>query len=218
MIEYIESFFRENEAYSSEESEERKLVGKKRDLQRLTYDKLYAEDKNILIQLLDKYHQDDKLYYLSVLIEDIRGSAVLYYDEDETLFNHRLLKKMLQISLELLENPLVFTSNRPSNFIHKVYDIIFHKVRFDEYSDEHLELFFKLSSQALEPKYQKLAENSVTANEYEFILYFIEMTGYSRFIDHPKKLIEIAEKLIPLLDVQDEIDKWTAIYKQFKTK
>src|SRR3954465_7549951 len=99
------------------------------------------EEFDYLIRNLRDAHQKNDLEILGNIIEYARAQGIFYTDFKEK--HAELFNLILNISLGLLQSPIVFKSSKLWWFIAECYDIHFHQIRLDEYPSETAVLFHK---------------------------------------------------------------------------
>lgn len=151
-----------------------------------------------LFQQLKEAHGNNDLEALNAIVECARanGFFLFYNDFDERLtvfFN-----LLLQISIDLLDTPPAFVSDKLWFFITEVYDIKFHQIQLDEYPAETRRLYFELTQKVLQPSFHPLElDKDKKLHWYGRALYFIKMASHW-FAGRPDEFFSLYTLILPL--------------------
>lgn len=173
---------------------------------------------DFLTKSFTESHKNHDIESLVKLIEHVRAEGILYQDFHEK--NVKLLEDLFRISLDLLKDPVIHTSDRPWWFIMEVYDIVFHQVRMEKYSAICADLYFELSKEVLDNKFHKFYGRGRPdyMHYYSMCIYFILMSD-NWFAGRKKEFLVLYKKLNPLID--DEPDHlevpWINRHKELTT-
>lgn len=171
-----------------------------------------------LIKSFIESHKNHDIENLGKLIEYVRADGVLYRDFHEE--NVKLLEDLLRISLDLIKDAVIYTSERPWWFIMEFYDIVFHQVRMEEYPSICADLYFELSKEVLDDKFHKFYERGSHnhMHYYGMCIYFILMAD-NWFASRKEEFLVLYKKLKPLIgdDPDHSEEPWVNRYKELTT-
>lgn len=152
-----------------------------------------GDDEKFLALSFQKHSERGEFHTLDLLIEFIRAEGIFLKDQDEK--QDKLFELILLVACQSIDNPN--TPIEVSNFwfSRQVYDIVFHQIRLAEYSAMCSNLYFKLTSLILEPKFYKfLNDDGRSHNSYKDCLYFIEMSD-NWFIKRKSEFIVLKREM-----------------------
>ncbi len=129
---------------------------------------IFKIDNDYCINMLENYHKNKKFDCLLALIENFRADYSFYWH-----CRQDFLKKILQMSIELMNSSDITTHEAPMHFVKQTYDIIFHQYSIMGSKTENTNLYFQLSCLVLDAK--ELRDNDITYDSQEGSVYFISM-------------------------------------------
>lgn len=183
-----------------------------------SFDTPEQHECDYLIPHLREAHSILDYKTLSNLAENARGKGIFYGDVEEK--HVTLFKLMLNISLDLLQQPEAFLSADIWSFIATCYDIHFHQIQLNEYPADTGGLFFELTRNVLQPAFYKLyTEAGSVQHWYNTCIYFIKMAD-GWFSTRKREFIDIYTLLQPWMNHQDTDlnEYWSDIYKDLTSQ